>query len=134
VNTYLDPARDNGAYKWFIEELYSLARSSVSATRVREHGHPERTNDADWPLEADESRSKELFLRLKPEDRETLTQLLEQEWISAFHDVASFLEGHLSSDEMKIVFGDKEIPASPYWSMHHDLIGLVRGEGWEDEQ
>jgi len=134
VKTEPNLSRENAAYKWFIEELYRIAKSSVSANRIRKSGHPERINDADLPLETDEARRKEFFLRQKSEDREMLARLLEEERIGAIHDVASFLEGHLSCDEMKVTFGDQDIPASPYWSMHHDLIGLVHGEAWEDEQ
>ena len=76
---------------------------------------------------------KEFFLRQKPEDREMLARLLEEERIGAIHDVASFLEGYLSCDEMKLTFGDQDIPASPYATMHYDLICILEGDEWPDE-
>jgi hypothetical protein len=129
-----DPVRENAAYKWFIEQLFDQANASVAVNRIRKNGHPVRTNDADLPLEQPDAETKALFLKLDNKERELLAQLLRHERIGAVHDVASFLEGYLSNEELKISFHEHEIPASPYWSMHHDLIGLVRGEGWEDEQ
>jgi hypothetical protein len=133
VTVELDPLRKNAAYKWFVENLCNRGQSCVSANRIRKNGHPERMNDADLPLEADEVERKRIFLGLAPEEREALARMLEHERMAAYHDVAAFLEGQLG-DGLKVSFQGEPISASPYWSMHYDLVAVAAGDGWEDEQ
>jgi hypothetical protein len=89
VRTYPDPARKNGAYKWFVEELLEIAAPS-NAAWVQRHGHLERMNDADVPLKPEESRRKEFFLRLDASEREMLGRMLDETRRAAVHDVCSF--------------------------------------------
>ena len=133
MSVELDLQRKNAAYKWFVENLSDGAQSSVSANRIRKNGHAERINDADLPLEADEAERKRIVLNLTSDEREALARMLERERMAAYHDVAAFLEGWLS-DGLKVAFKGDPIPASPYWSMHYDLIAVAAGDGWEDEQ
>ena len=119
------------AYRWFVDELASLARSDVTANRIRRHGHGERTND--MPLDAVELERRELFLRLPSNERELLAGMFEHCRERAIHDVAAFLEGLLSCDGMRMERGGQEIPASPYNTMHADLLGRIENESWPDD-
>jgi hypothetical protein len=133
VTAYPDPKRENGAYKWFIEQMRDLAAPSY-AKRLSENGHLERRNDADLPLTDEESRRKEFFLKLSADDRQMLGQMCDAQKRAAIHDVCAFLEGYLACDEMKISFADQDIPASPYGTMHYDLVAIMEGDEWPDEQ
>ena len=129
-----DSSRKNAAYKYFVGELAKCASRSVEADRIRKNGHPERTNDADLPLNEVEEKRRALFLRLAPEDREILAKFVEKTRVGALHDVASLLEDWLALDEIKISLHGYSVPASPYNMMHADLLSLVAGEPWEDEE
>lgn len=133
MKTCPDPKRTNGPYKWFIEEMVDLAKPSY-AKWLLEQGHMERRNEADLPLTDEEALRKNFFLRLNQQDREMLGNILDEVNRAAIHSVCSFLEGYLSCDEMKISFGDGEIPASPYGTMHYDLVAIMEGDTWPDEQ
>ena len=79
-------------YKWLIDELVEVVRSDVSADRIRQHGHAERTNQADLVFSGDEQVRRDLLLRLEPQEREIIALMLEDTRESAVHDVACFLE------------------------------------------
>lgn len=130
----LDDSRKNAAYKYFVEELAKCAKRNIDANRIRSNGHPERINEDDQPLDEAELKRKIFFLRQSPEDQEMLATFAERVRVSALHDVAALLVDFLSLDEMKISLWGQNVPASPYNMMHADLLGLLDGEKWEDEQ
>jgi hypothetical protein len=121
-----------GAYRSFIDALVDVARNEVFARRTRDHGHSERTNDVDLPLDHKEQVRKNLFIRLNSEDRETFAELLENVRMEAIHDLASFLEFAVSSDGFQINWKGERVPASPYISMHADFYSRFYGDTWED--
>jgi hypothetical protein len=124
----------NSAYKLFVDELVELSRVEVTAKRIREYGHSERTNDAHLPLEKIEQQRKEFFLFLLPQQREIIAELLEEAYSGAIHDVASFLEGKLCSDDMRITWKGEDVTSSPYATMHYDFICRRDGDVWPDEE
>ena len=125
--------RPNDSYKRFVDELVDLSRVNVIAKRIREYGHSERDNEREMPLDEMEQRRKSLCLKLSAEDREIVAGMIEDEYASALHDVASFLEFKLSSNNMKILWNGEDVPASPYATMHFDYISRRRGDIWPDE-
>jgi hypothetical protein len=133
VNTEPDPKRENGAYKWFIEELSHLARPQYAA-QLSKRGHLERANEADAPLHREEEMRKAFVLKLSATERTVLGDMLDEARLAAVHDVAAFLEGRVSGEnKLKISFAGSDIPASPYESMHFDLISILEGDIWPDE-
>jgi hypothetical protein len=123
----------NASYKRFIDELVDCARDDTIAIRIRSNGHSERTNDDRLPLDEKERQRKDFFLSLSPAQKEDIAKLIQETRESAIHDIASFLEGQLSSDGMKISWNGEEIAASPYASMHYDYVCRLNGDSWPDE-
>ena len=62
-----------------------------------------------------------------------LARMLENSYRRAIHDVASFLEWASSCDDLKMEWKGESIPASPFNTMHHDLVGRLAGDPWPDE-
>jgi hypothetical protein len=128
-----EESRRHGAYKWLVDELVELARIDVTAKRIRMHGHPERTNDDDFPLDRKEVQRKAIFLSLSPEQRELLAEMFDHSLHSAIHDVACFLEWVLSVEELKMERNGEPITASPFETMHFDFVSRFAGDPWPDE-
>jgi hypothetical protein len=127
-------SNSNDAYKRFIDELVALSRISVTAERIRGWGHSERKNEtAEFPLDEIESARKTFILSLSEWQKQLVAELLEEEYMSAIHDVASFLEGRLSSYSMKMSWHGENIPASPYETMLYDYTCRRNGDPWPDE-
>jgi hypothetical protein len=123
----------NSAYKHFVDELVELSRVEVIASRIREYGHSERTNDADLPLEEKEQQRKEFFLSMLPQQRKIVAELLVEAYSSAIHDVACFLDSKFCSDELKMTWKGEDVSSSPYATMHHDFVCRREGDAWPDE-
>lgn len=122
----------HAAYKKFVDEVVTIARSSVTSNRIAAHGHPVRTNDSDLALEEDEAALKAVFARLNPEERAVLARAFEEERQAAIHDFASFLEWKTSSDEMSITWAGETFGASPFSTMNNDFICRLNGDAWEN--
>lgn len=122
----------HNAYKRFVDEMVTVASRDVSSARIRKHGHPVRTNEPDSQLSTEEQRLKQLFLKLNSEERELLAVALQEERVSALHDFASFLQWATSCDDLRMNWGGEEFGASPYNTMHGDLIGRLASDAWEE--
>jgi hypothetical protein len=123
----------NRAYKRFVDELVDISKFAVSASRIRDHGHPERTNNDAMPYDQSELEKISLFSTFSSKQKEVVAKMLLEERHSAVHDVASFLEGLLSSDGMRISWNGEDVPSSPYASMHYDYVCQREGDAWPDE-
>jgi hypothetical protein len=122
------------AYKAFIDQIVEISRTSVTAKRILEIGHSERTNDDEMPLDDKEQKKRSFQLPLKADDRTILAELLEAERVSALHDFASYLEWQISCGQLVMTWKGENIPSSPYASMHYDFICRCQGDSWPDEQ
>ena len=120
------------SYKWLIDSFVEIAKYDVSVMRIRENGHAERSNDLDLPLSEEEIHRKDLLLRLEPQEREIIASMLEQSRRGAIHDVASFLEGALSSHDIQLTAKHELISGSPFATMHYDLDCRLHGDDWPD--
>jgi hypothetical protein len=121
------------AYKRLIDELVDISKTEVTARRIGSHGHGERMNDDDFPLNEEESARKNFVLGLTLDQRELITKMLEDARVSAIHDVARYLEWALSCDDMEIRWRNEIVPSSPFVSMHFDFIARCEGDPWPVE-
>lgn len=120
------------AYRVFVDELAKIAQTSVTYSRVLANGHPVRTNEADLPLGADEAELKSIFLRLSSGERTILANALGRERRATVHDVAAFLEWAAVSEGLEIAWRGEVFGASPYETMHMDLMRRLEGEDWSE--
>ena len=74
----------------------------------------------------------DLFLRLSPDDRALLAEVVQDERKSGLHDFAAFLEWATSCDGMSIRWGGGDFGPSPFNSMHGDFVGRQHGDEWEN--
>lgn len=133
MKTIPDPARENGAYKWFIEELATVARISIEAKRIRTLDDPNKTWHVQTGADPEQDRKYAFLRSLDHEGREIVARMIEHATIGAVHNVASMLDGYLSTNELTMSAKGIEIPASPYETMNYDLICILEGDEWPDE-
>jgi hypothetical protein len=113
--------------------VVAVARYSLSANRIRAHGHPVRTNESTAaPLDAVESARKTVFLALSPQQREVLAELLVWERAAAVHDVLAYLDWATTTDviEMKAT-GEGSLFKSED-SLHGDYMARLTGWNWPE--
>ena len=116
-------------YREFIDEMVATGRQSVTANRIREHGHPERVNESASPLDDTEAARKDLFLSLSISQREVLAGLITSEREGAVHDVLAYLEWAISTQGLKIT--GPEGAFVPQETMHGDFVARCFGWSWE---
>lgn len=116
-------------YERFVDKMVEVSARCIAADRIRRHGHPVRTNDADLALDEGEQRLKSVFQRLSAEDRQALADALIWERQSALHDFAAFLEWAIACDDMHIEWAGQEV-GQGYNTMHGDFIGRIAGDDW----
>ena len=119
-------------YKWFIDQFVTLAEGNVTAQRIKEHGHAERTDDVDFPLSANDRKRKELFRSMTSSQRELISSMLIEERTGAFHDALCFIEGEIASENLTVSAKGSAIAESPYGSFHYDFICRLEGDSWPD--
>ena len=119
-------------YRHFIDEMVAVARRCVSATRVRAHGHPVRTNESALPLDNEEAARKALFLTLDPSQREVLAQLLMSEREAAVHDVLAYLEWATATDALDMKAAGAHFAGQQQETMHGDFVARLAGNPWRE--
>ena len=121
-------------YKKFIDELVELARGDISAARIEQYGHAERTNDDAMPLSINEIRRKHALLTMSSEQRRVVMELLEHSRSSAVHDVLSHLEWMQTCGGLDFVQNGVKYPEDPcFGAMHYDFVARSAGDAWPDE-
>ncbi|WP_226584395.1 DUF6547 family protein [Acuticoccus sediminis] len=121
------------SYKKWIDTWVDLSRESVSASRIREHGHPIRMNGNAAALSSSEQHIQAVCLTMNAEQRNVLELLLEQERSSAIHDVLAELEHQAGEDKPALYFSGCRLGGSPYASFHFDFVSRQEGDEWPDE-
>jgi hypothetical protein len=127
----MDDEQTSLTYRAFIDEIVSSARRSVSASRLAAHGHTERTNDADLPLDARERAQKDLCKRLTADQKDTLAGLLTAERQAAVHDVLAYLEWAVSTERLQVVGAGGSFVNEIEETMHGDFISRLDGFEWQ---
>ncbi|WP_367185881.1 DUF6547 family protein [Sphingomonas bacterium] len=118
-------------YRTFIDEMVKDARQSVLANRIAAHGHTERTNDLDLPLEPDEVLRKEFCEGLGPDQKVILAHLLTEEREGAFHDVLAYLEWAVSTGRLSVIGAHGSFASEVEDTMHGDYISRLAGHRWQ---
>ena len=112
------------AYRDFIDYMADLARGSVTARRIREHGHAERANERDLALTEPEARRKVALLGMSAEQRAVVAELLELERVGGVHDVIANL------DSFDVLLGGRSLPEQADEEPKFDLMDRVEGRPW----
>lgn len=120
-------------YRFLIDAFFDIASADVVANRIRRNGHSMRANDSDdFPLNADETREKELLLSMTPEARIAVAKMIERSRRTAIHDIACFFEGEISAGKITIFVDGEKLENSPYASFHFDFNCRLEGDNWPD--
>lgn len=113
-----------GDYREFIDAMAELARSSVSAGRIRINGHAERTNDRDLPLTDAEAFRKRMLLSMTDDQREVVAALLAEERIGGVHDVIANL------DAFEVRLNGRSLFEQADEEPKGDLLDRIEGMPW----
>ena len=117
-----DPTTQD-AYRSFIDDLVSNAKEMGGGQRLAKQGN--------LILESkdDEKAFKKIFSQLSPSQRDLLVRILQQERLSAFHDLLAALTWQIDCHGFALTF--RGTPMQPIeGGLHNDFIGRVSGE-WE---
>lgn len=121
-------------YKWFIDQLVLLSGKDVLATRIRQNGHPIRTNDEDLPLTEDEQTQKDAFTSMTAQQQKIVAALIDDRRKAALHDLACFLEGEIIAGTISMTVNGEALQESPFASFHYDFNCRVEGDAWPKDE
>jgi hypothetical protein len=113
------------AYNVFLDKMAKVARKSMTADRIRQFGHPVRSNDEALPLDLEEQQLKTAVMRLPAVEKEALARAFVRERVSALHDFAAFLEWAASCENLSIHWRGETFGGSTNETMHGDLIARL---------
>ena len=120
------------AYRWFIDMLADAADVHELERQLSMHGHLERLNESDLPLEPQEQQKKAFLLSLDAQQRETLLAILAEKMAGVAHDFAARFEEGVSLGEIQISVNGFELGESPYTTYHYDTTCRMHGDPWPD--
>ena len=113
-------------YKAFIDGL--LGRPSIGAHRAKE---------GIWNVNQipEQEKFNRLLKELSPEQRETLADLLQQEYDSGIFAVLAYLTDKINVDGLRLVQNGIELAVEPYGTeMYYDWVCRREGDEWPEHQ